>query len=297
MQNGVLLMGVASLALLLLTHGSVSALVVMYSINVFVTFSLSQFGMSRFYFTNRHVDHRWKRHIMIHLIGLALCLLILVAMIIIKFTEGGWITILITSVVIGFCIIIKRHYKGVRKELQGLDEALLNIPSVRHYNDKVVESGEMTAIQLVNSYNGFGVHTFLSIVKNFPGTYKNFIFVSVAVVDSGTFKGSIEMENLKKSVRESLEKYVELARRFGFAADYRMDVGTDVVESAVNLVASTVKEFPRSVVFLGQLTFSLEKFYHRFLHNETAFAIQRRLHWAGITSVILPIRVGIKRAA
>ena len=39
MQNGVLLMGVASLILLIYTNGSVSALVVMYSINVFLTFS------------------------------------------------------------------------------------------------------------------------------------------------------------------------------------------------------------------------------------------------------------------
>lgn len=296
MQNGVLLMGIAALALLYFTRGSVAALVVMYSINVFVTFSLSQFGMSRFYFTHRQVDHKWKRHILIHVIGLALCLLILVTMIILKFKEGGWLTLGITTILIVFCIIIKRHYKNVRKELQELDEALMNIPAVGHYNDKPVDPGDSTAIQLVSGYSGFGVHTFLSIVKNFPDTYKNFIFVSVAVVDSGTFKGSVEMDNLKKSVRESLEKYVELARRFGFTADYRMDVGTDVVESAVDLVEGTVREFPRSVVFLGQLTFSLEKFYHRFLHNETAFAIQRRLHWAGKTSVILPIRVGIRRA-
>jgi hypothetical protein len=40
-------------------------------------------------------------------------------------------------------------------------------------------------------------------------------------------------------------------------------------------------EFPRSTVFTGQLTFRLEKFYHRLLHNETAFAIQRRLQWDG----------------
>jgi amino acid transporter len=296
MQNGVILMGLAALALLYLTHGSVSALVVMYSINVFVTFSLSQYGMSRFYFSHRQSDKRWKRHILVHLIGLALCLTILITMIFLKFTEGGWLTLAITSALIAFCIIIKRHYKSVRKELQDLDEALLDIPTMGQYNEKPVDPMEMTAVQLVSGYSGFGVHTFLSIVRNFPGTYKNFVFVSVAVVDSGTFKGTVEMENLKKSVRESLEKYVELARRFGYAADYRMDVGTDVVESADRLCEATVKEFPRSVVFLGQLTFSLEKFYHRFLHNETAFSIQRRLHWLGITSVILPIRVGIKRS-
>jgi hypothetical protein len=56
---------------------------------------------------------------------------------------------------------------------------------------------------------------------------------------------------------------------------------------------SAKRFFPRFTVFPRQLTFSLEKFYHNFLHNETAFAIQRHLHWSGITNVILPIRIGI----
>jgi len=78
MQNGVLLMGAASLAVLFYTHGSVSALVVMYSINVFLTFSLSQFGMAKFFFQNRNKDKAWARHIVIHLIGLILCVTILI---------------------------------------------------------------------------------------------------------------------------------------------------------------------------------------------------------------------------
>ncbi len=117
------------------------------------------------------------------------------------------------------------------------------------------------------------------------------IFVSVALIDSGSFKGAKEITALEKSVRTDLEKYVDLARRLGFAADYRMTVGTDIVESAMNLCKELVQEFPRSAVFTGQLTFRLEKFYHKMLHNETAFAIQRRLQWDGITTVILPIRV------
>ena len=53
MRNGIVLMGVSAIALLIYTHGSVSALVIMYSINVFVTFSFSQLGMSRFYIRRR----------------------------------------------------------------------------------------------------------------------------------------------------------------------------------------------------------------------------------------------------
>ena len=67
MQNGVLVMGIAALILLFYTHGSVSALIIMYSINVFLTFSLSQFGMVRFYIKNKEADKKWKQHIVVHI--------------------------------------------------------------------------------------------------------------------------------------------------------------------------------------------------------------------------------------
>jgi amino acid transporter len=293
MRNGVVLMGVASILLLLYTGGSVAALVIMYSINVFITFSLSQLGMSRFFIRRRSHDPQWIRHLSVHLVGLALCVTILIITTVEKFAEGGWMTLLITSVVIGFCYLIKGHYLKVRKGMAQLDETLLDFPTSGPVNTDPVNPDEPTAIQLVSAYSGFGVHTFLSIVTTFPKLYKNIIFVSVAVIDSGSFKGAEEIEALEKSGREELEKYVDLARRLGFASEYRIAVGTDVVEGAMNICKEIAEEFPRTTVFSGQLTFRLEKFYHRMLHNETAFAIQRRLQWDGITTVILPIRVRI----
>ena len=293
MRNGVVMMGAASVLLLLYTRGSVSALVVMYSINVFITFSLSQLGMSRFFIRRRSHDPQWLRHLSVHLVGLALCVTILIITTVEKFTEGGWLTLLITSVVIGGCYLIKSHYLTVRKGMAQLDETLLDFPTSGPVNTSPLDPNEPTAIQLVSGYSGFGIHTLLSVVTTFPRLYTNIIFVSVAVIDSGSFKGAEEIEALEKSVREGMEKYVDLARRLGFAADYRMAVATDVVDGAMNLCTEIAREYPRSTVFTGQLTFRLEKFYHRMLHNETAFAIQRRLQWDGITTVILPIRVKI----
>ena len=293
MRNGIVLMGGAAIALLLYTKGSVSALIVMYSINVFLTFSLSQLGMSRFFIQRRGTDPQWVRHLSVHLVGLVLCATILVITVVEKFTEGGWLTLLITSIVIGCCYVIKGHYLSVRKGMTQLDEALLDFPTSGPINTQAPKATETTAIQLVSAYSGFGVHTLLSIVTTFPKTYKNVIFVSVAVIDSGSFKGAEELQALEASARAGLEKYVDLARRLGFAADCRLAVGTDVVESVVEICKELGEEFPRSTVFTGQLTFRLEKFYHRMLHNETAFAIQRRLQWDGLTTVILPIRVSI----
>ena len=158
-------------------------------------------------------------------------------------------------------------------------------------NQEPVDPDKMTAVQLVTGYNGFGVHTLLSIVRNFPGLYKNVIFISVAVADSGTFKGAGAAEDLKKATVESLERYVELARRLGLSAAYRYSLGTEVVDTAVQLCEEVAEEFPKSTYFTGQLVFQRVRLFQKLLHNETAFAIRRPLQWNGLTTVILPIRV------
>ena len=244
MQNGVLVMGTAALLLLLYTHGSISALVVMYSINVFVTFSLSQFGMSRFYLKNRHKESRWKQHILVHLVGLVVCLTILFVTVYEKFQEGGWMTLVITSAVIALCYFIRRHYSDVRESVRHLEEMLEEMPATEPYNNEPVDPKQPTAVLLVSGFNGFGLHTLLSIVRSFPGFYKNYLFVSVAEIDSGTFKGAEEVDALKASVREGLEKYVKVSRKHGFPADFRMDVATDVVDAATEICKSITQEFP-----------------------------------------------------
>jgi len=295
MQNGVLVMGVGALLIMIFTQGDVSLLVIMYAINVFLTFSLSQLGMSRFSIKNRRKRKDWKRQLSIFVIGFIVCFTILVMTIFEKFREGGWVTLLITLIVVMLCYLIHKHYEKVRKVMQKFDEMLLlsNIHLAGKPNTKPVDKKDMTAVLLVNGYNGFGVNTFFLINRNFPKLYKNIIFVSVAEIDSGAFKGVEEVESLKKSVEGSLIKYVNLARKLGFSAEYRMDIGTDVVETASNLCESIAKEFPKAAFFTGKVVFRHETIFHKLLHNETALAVQRRLQWRGIPTVILPMRVDI----
>ncbi|MGA2586384.1 MAG: APC family permease [Candidatus Aminicenantales bacterium] len=292
-QNGVMLMGGAAVCLLLYAHGRISTLIVMYSINVFLTFSLSEFGMSRFFIKNRKKEIHWKKHLPVHLTGLTLCLTILIITSFEKFAVGGWLTLLITSFVIVLCYMTRAHYNKVRGGVRELDDLLLNIPTKGPINTKPLNAKDMTAIQLVNGYNGFGVHTLLSIIRSFRGLYKNFIFVSVAEVDVGSFKGTEAVSNLEGSTSDTLRKYVELARKLGFAADFQYDLGTDIVQTASRLIETIVVKYPNSTVFAGQSVFRQPSIIHRLLHNETAFAIQQELRWKGITAVILPIRINI----
>jgi len=290
MTNGILLMGGSALLIMIFTQGSIIILVTMYAINVFLTFSISEFGMSRFYYKNRATEQDWKRHIPIHLIGLVLCSTILTITLYEKLGQGGWLTIFLTSALVCLCFLIHTHYQKITKGLRKLDTLLEVIPATGEKNTDPVNPHKMTAVQLVSGYHGFGVNTFYSIIKNFPGVYENIIFVSVAVVDSGTFKGAAEVSALSQATKKSLMKYVDLAREMGFASDYRMDIGTDVVDLAVPLCKNIAKEFPNSTFFTGQIVFRHENPFQKILHNETAFAIQRRLQYSGITTVIMPVR-------
>jgi len=88
-QNGVVLMGVAALAALAYTHGNTRQLLVMYSINVFLTFSLSTFGMVRSWARARGKKPEWKPRLALFTSAFTLCATILVITVFEKFPEGG----------------------------------------------------------------------------------------------------------------------------------------------------------------------------------------------------------------
>jgi amino acid transporter len=91
-QDGVLAMGLAAIAILVFTEARVSVLVVLYAINVFVTFTLSQLGMSAHWWKERRRELRWRRELFINGVGCAFTALILMLTITLKFDEGGWVT-------------------------------------------------------------------------------------------------------------------------------------------------------------------------------------------------------------
>ncbi len=290
-NNGIWLMGLAAFGALLYTQGSVSQLLVMYAINVFVTFSLTLLGMVRHWIQVRG-ERGWKHNLALVLCGFVLCASILVITIHEKFGEGGWLTIVVTTSLVVLALLIKRHYLRVREQLRRLDETLLNIPVRPHEEPRTpISPEEPVAVMLVSSFSGLGVHTVLAVQNLFPRQYKNYLFVSVGVIDSSHFKGAAEIEALKEQTIGDLQKYVDFAHRLGFRAEMRFAVGREAVEQVVQLCEQIRQQFPRAIFYLGQLVFENDRFYYRLLHNETAFAIQRRLQFAGLQAIVLPIRV------
>ena len=148
-----------------------------------------------------------------------------------------------------------------------------------------------TAVIMVSGYNGLGMHVFFTIVRSFPGTFRNFVFISAGVVDTRRFKGVAEIRNLSEDLGKQLQNYVEFVKGHGYYAEARHQVGTDVIEIINHLAGQVAADFPNCVFFAGKLVFEEDNFVTRLLHNQTAFLAQKRLVFSGHPMIVLPVRV------
>ncbi|MDD4967934.1 MAG: amino acid permease [Paludibacter sp.] len=298
-QNGILIMGVAAYFVIWFSKASVAFLVVLYSINVFITFSLSQYGMVKHWITERKTDKNWLGKLLINGTGFILTTFILFTVIVIKFDEGGWITILITGALVGMAVYIKSHYNKIGKEIGRIQKIMnskmpetiaeLHQNMARNSADRTIEINDMTAVILVNGYTGVGLYSLFKILSKFKDVYKNFVFIQVGIVDADSFHTESVVDTITQNIVEDLSKYVYLIKKLGYNAEYRYSIGTDVSEEVIKIVPEITEKYPNTTFIGGQLVFSGTYRISRMLHNYTIFSIQRRLYKLGLTTIIIPI--------
>ena len=294
-RNGVLLMGLAGFIMMGMTRGSVDLLVIFYSINVFITFSLSQAGMVRHWWQVRGQDRNWARKLAINGFGLVLTSSILVSLTVVKLREGGWATWVVTGALVAAAFSVKRHYNGVRAQLSRLDSIVAaaeaearTVPPVPPFADP---KGR-TAVILVNGFNGLGLHTVLNVPRMFGNTFRNLVFVQVGSVDAGNFKGAADIEELRAHTEGEARRYVQFAQARGYGSKALTTIGYDIPGEVMKLAREAATEFPNQIFFAGQLLFTNETNLTRWLHNHTVATLQRRFFLSNMPFVVLPIRVG-----
>ena len=290
-KNGIMLMGGAAFAVLWWSAGRVDLLVVLYSINVFLTFSLTLLGLCVYWWTNRRTESGWIWRMLLTLSGLLVTSGILLVLLIEKFHEGGWIAAMVTGSLVAAFWLIHRHYRRVRKHLIELDAILGHLPAATHQVAPELSEGEPAAVFFVSSYRGVGIHTLLNAQRLFPNRFKNFVFLSVGEVDTTRMKGEHAVTDLKHRVDMQLQKYVRFCHAHGMAAVGYAAYGTDPVEGASKLADEVLERFPGSVFFAGTLVFREENWLTRLLHNHTALSLQRQLHLKGMPLIIMPMQI------
>ena len=290
-QNGILVMGIAALLILFWSHGSVTLLVVLYSINVFLTFSLSLLGLSVHWWQDRRSVPTWKRKLALSLLGLSVTGSILAVTLVEKFSEGGWVTVLITGLVVAFCLLIRKHYDETKAKLREIEKLFAQSIKVGSSLPKKLDPELATAVFMVDGNRGVGIHTIMWVLRLFPGHFKNFIFLSVGEVDTQSFDSDATIRSMQYKTENTLCYYASFCEAQGLQATWRMGYGTDPVQVLDDLAQEISTEYPNSVCFAAKLIFSNDNILVRWLHNQTALNLQRRLHQRGQQLVILPMKV------
>ncbi len=121
-SNGVIVLGLASAAMIWIFDASLTAVIHLYVVGVFTSFTLSQAGMIRHWLAEGRrgdaAEKGWRRSIVINAIGCVVTAIVLVVVILSKFADGAWLSILIMAVLVPSFYGIHRHYSWVRTQLQ-----------------------------------------------------------------------------------------------------------------------------------------------------------------------------------
>ncbi len=291
-ENGIVVMGLAALAILLWSGGSVTLLVVLYSISVFLTFAIALFGLCAYWWRHRK-EARWLRRLALSGAGFAVCAGILLLLVYQRFAAGGWAAILIIGAIVGLCIAVRQHYDYTKAQLRSIDAQFENVPFGSVAEPPKLDYDAATAVFMVGSSRGGGLHALLWVQRMFPEHFRNFVFINARAVDAHSYGGAEDMEAMKIEANVALKYFENFCHSNGLASKTYLAFGTDPIDGFVELCARVRQDFPNCIFFTSKLIFEHDNFLIRLLHNQAALVLQQRLHMADMQMVILPLKVEV----
>lgn len=115
-SNGIIILGVIASALIIIFGGSTHALIPLYAVGVFISFTLSQAGMVRHWWRLR--EPGWMKSIVINGIGATLTAVVLIVVGSVKFLLGAWMVFILIPLLVWIFNSIHVHYQHVAAQLQ-----------------------------------------------------------------------------------------------------------------------------------------------------------------------------------
>ncbi len=114
---GIVVLAAIAAVLIVVFGGDVHALIPLYSVGVFVCFTLSQIGMVRHWYRERRVDRFWWGRAGINGFGAVLTAVVLVVVASVKFADGAYLVVILIPTLVAVMLFIKRQYDASRREL------------------------------------------------------------------------------------------------------------------------------------------------------------------------------------
>ena len=134
-NGGIIVLAVIAALLILLFGGSVTALIPLYTVGVFVAFTLSQAGMVRHWRRLRSEIRGWSRKALVNGIGAVTTGIVAVEVAVSKFALGAWVVLLLIPALIAMMLFIHRQYGSMGRQLEVREDGPLPEP---HREERVV---------------------------------------------------------------------------------------------------------------------------------------------------------------
>ncbi|MBA4025572.1 MAG: APC family permease [Gordonia sp.] len=250
-SNGILFLAAAAIAFIVAFGAEVTALIQLYIVGVFVSFTLSQIGMVKHWTRHLKTERdpsaraRMVRSRIINTIGLLMTGSVLIIVLITKFLAGAWIAIVAMVAIFGLMKLIHRHYASVQAELDNSDyEAVL--PSRTH------------SIVLVSTLHLPSRRALAFARATRPDKLEA---VTVNVDDRDTRKLVAQWEDSDITVPLKV-----------IASPYR-----EVTRPVIDYVRRLRRESPRDVVTVFIPEYVVGHWWEQILHNQSALRLKGRL--------------------
>ena len=253
-SNGIVALALAAIALVLIFNASVTALIQLYVVGVFISFTLGQIGMVKHWTRELKVESepekrkKMRRSRMINIVGATLTGIVLVIVLISKFTHGAYLAVVAMGVFFLLMLAISNHYRAVEEEVALTPDSDRALPS------------RVRSVVLVQQVNLPTVKAIAFARATRPTTLTA---VTVAIDDD--------------AVEEILDQWE--AEDFGIPLKVIASPYREITGPFIKYVAKLRTENPRDVVSVYIPEFVVGHWWVQLLHNQTALLIRTRLHF------------------
>jgi hypothetical protein len=146
-SNGILLLAGGGIFLVIITAGSVEHLVAFYALGVFTGFMLAGFGMAKH--AKTHKGDGWKVKFVINGLAGSISLIIVLIFSVVKFTQGAWIVLVVSPIMVMSFLRLRRQYTAEQKALTVKSEQQRATSITRHDVTVLVDSVDLATISVV----------------------------------------------------------------------------------------------------------------------------------------------------
>ncbi|MEJ7764233.1 MAG: APC family permease [Acidimicrobiales bacterium] len=241
-SNGVVFLAVAAGALLVGFGGVTNALIPLYAVGVFTSFTLSQMGIARRAYRRR--EGRWQLNVAVSSFGALATFVVLLIVSITKFSSGAWLPLVVVPAFIGVFVLINRHYRSLRAALV-LEPGPVRPQAVNH-----------TVVVLVPGRIHFGVLKALQYARSMRPTH----LAAVHVAD--------DVEEMEQLQREWEERGIDVPLE-AVNSPYR-----DLVRPVLDFLDELDARWDDDTITVLIPEFVVKHWYENALHNQTALALK-----------------------